>query len=253
MPCGCTVQVKKVTSLLDISLCGRGHSPRRNTRARWKKRVMYSSYKSIVLIIIMSCLQRQSATAHIHPTFPKCRLRLVSLQNVCSSSWYDSDRMWLRRTYSFCSPGSHTDVSLPGWRPAPNSLGWPSTMHATAACDHSGVVILGGCCCISLDCYRFSPTVLVTSRRGLLRAYTGEAGMLKWNCFESEGRYSRAGGDGSCVADLCKLFGAFVLAVDAAPYFRWGEGCLHLFERLLLGGGNWKWLVVGVHIEQQRG
>ena len=42
-----------------------------------------------------------------------------------------------------------------------------------------------------------------------------------------------------------------------------GEGSLHQFERLLLGGkaqvvgvdetvgGNWKWLVVGVHVEQQ--
>ena len=44
-----------------------------------------------------------------------------------------------------------------------------------------------------------------------------------------------------------------------------GDGSLHLFERLLLGGkthidgvdetvgDNWKWLVVGVHVEQQRG
>ena len=35
----------------------------------------------------MSCLQRQSATAHIHPSFPQFRLRSVFLQrNVCSSS-----------------------------------------------------------------------------------------------------------------------------------------------------------------------
>ena len=31
---------------------------------------------------------------------------------------------------------------LPGWRPVPSTLGWPST---TAACDHSGVVLLDGC------------------------------------------------------------------------------------------------------------
>ena len=33
----------------------------------------------------------------------------------------------------------------------PSALGWPSAIHATAAFDHSGVVLLGGCC-ISLDC-----------------------------------------------------------------------------------------------------
>ena len=48
-------------------------------------------------------------------------------------------------------------------------------MHATAACDHSGVVLLGRCC-TSLDCCLFAPTVLATSRYGLLLAYTGEAG-----------------------------------------------------------------------------
>ena len=44
-----------------------------------------------------------------------------------------------------------------------------------------------------------------------------------------------------------------------------GEVKLYLFERLLLSGkaqvvgldetvgGSWKWLVVGVHVEQQRG
>ena len=67
---------------------------------------------------------------------------------------------------------SPTDVSLPGWRPLPSALGWPSAMHAAATGDYSGVVILGGCCCISLDCYRFAPTVVATSRHGLLRAYT---------------------------------------------------------------------------------
>ena len=29
------------------------------------------------------------------------------------------------RTYTFCSPGSPTDVSLPGWRPASSAVGWP--------------------------------------------------------------------------------------------------------------------------------
>ena len=103
--------------------------------------------------------------------------------------------MWLRRTYSFCCPGSPTDVSLPGWQPVPSALGWMSAMHATAACDHSGVVLLGRCC-TSLDCCLFAPTVLATSRYGLLRAYTGEAGRLKRNCFESVGDSSRAGGEG---------------------------------------------------------
>ena len=37
----------------------------------------------------------------------------------------------------------------------PSALGWPSTMHATAACDHSGVILLCGCC-ISLDCCLFA-------------------------------------------------------------------------------------------------
>ena len=74
-------------------------------------------------------------------------------------------------------------------------------MHATAACGHSGVVLLGRCC-TSLDCCLFAPTVLATSRYGLLRAYTGEAGRLKRNCFESVGDSSRAGGDGGCVAGL---------------------------------------------------
>ena len=74
-------------------------------------------------------------------------------------------------------------------------------MHATAECDHSGVVLLGRCC-TSLDCCLFAPTVLATSRYGLLQAYTGEAGRLKRNCFESVGDSSRAGGDGGCVAGL---------------------------------------------------
>ena len=53
--------------------------------------------------------------------------------------------MWLRRTYSVCSHGSPTDVSLPGWQPVPGALGWPSAMFATAVCHHSGVVLLDGC------------------------------------------------------------------------------------------------------------
>ena len=102
---------------------------------------------------------------------------------------------WPSRTYSFCSPGCSTDVSLP------SALGWPSAMYATAACDHSEVVLLGGCR-ISLGLYRFPPTVPATSQHRLLQAYTGEAGMLKRNCCESVGGYSRAGGDGGCVAGL---------------------------------------------------
>ena len=141
-------------------------------------------------VIIISCLQWLSATARIHPSFLQYRLGSVSLRNVCSSSCCGSGRMWLRRTYSFCCPGSPTYVSLPGWQPVPSALGWMSAMHATAACDHSGVVILGRCC-TSLDCCLFAPTVLATSRYGLLRAYTGEAGRLKRNCFESVGDSKR--------------------------------------------------------------
>ena len=45
-----------------------------------------------------------------------------------------------------------TNVSLPGWRPVPSALGWRSAKYPTAACDHSGVVLMGGSdgCCISL-------------------------------------------------------------------------------------------------------
>ena len=93
---------------------------------------------------VMSCLQRHSATAQIDPSFPQCRLCSVSPWNVCSSSWYGSELTWLRRTYSVCSPGSPTDVSLPRWwRPVPGALGWPSAMYATAACEHSEVILLG--------------------------------------------------------------------------------------------------------------
>ena len=114
---------------------------------------------------------------------------------------YDSACGCAAHTVFALLPGSPTDVSLSGWRPVLGALGWPSAMLAMAACDHSGVVLLGGCR-ISLDCYRFAPTAIATSRHWLLRAYTGEAGMLKWNCFDGVGGYSLAGGDGGCVADL---------------------------------------------------
>ena len=61
----------------------------------------------------------------------------------------------------------------------------------------------------------------------LLRAYTGEAGRLRRNCCASVGGLSRAGGDGGCVAGL-SVVGALVLAVDAAPYFRWGDAGQHV-------------------------
>ena len=110
--------------------------------------------------------------------------------------------MWPRRTYRFCPPGSPTDVSLQGDSlPRAHKVGRPPYMYATAVCDHSGVVILGGCH-ISLGCSGQPPTVLATSRHELLRAYTGEAEMLKRNCFGSVAGYSRTGGDGGCVADL---------------------------------------------------
>ena len=47
--------------------------------------------------------------------------------------------------HGFCSPNSPTYVSLPGWRPVPSALGWSSAIYTTAACDHPGVVLLGGC------------------------------------------------------------------------------------------------------------
>ena len=91
-----------------------------------------------------------SATALIHRTArpsiaaksslfglsPKCRQFVI---------------MWPRshvaapHTHRFRSLGSPTDVVLPGWRPVPSALGWPSAMYATAECDHSGVVLLDGC------------------------------------------------------------------------------------------------------------
>ena len=134
--------------------------------------------------------------------------------------------MWPRRTHRFCSPGSPTDVSLSGWQPLPRALGWPSAMYAMAVCDHSGVVILGGCH-ITSGCSVQPPTVLAISRHGLLRAYTGETGRLRRNCCASVGGLSRAGGDGGCVAGLSVVWSA-LLTVNAAPYFRWGDAGQHV-------------------------
>ena len=118
-----------------------------------------------------ACLQRQSATEHLHPSFPQCRLRTLS--EMCAAR-HDMIKIacgCAAHVYSFCSPSSPTDVSLPGWRPVPSTLGWQSAMHAVATCDQSGVILLGGCC-ISLDCYWFAPTFIATSRQG--RAFTHE-------------------------------------------------------------------------------
>ena len=59
-----------------------------------------------------------------------------------------------------------------------------------------------GVYCISLDSCQIAPTVLATSRHVLLPAYTGKAGRLNLNCFESAVGYPRAGGDGVCIDDL---------------------------------------------------
>ena len=40
------------------------------------------------------------------------------------------------------------------------------------------------------------------------------------------------------VSLICKLFGALVLAVDAAPYFRWGDARQHcVYELAMCGTG----------------
>ena len=86
--------------------------------------------------------------------------------------------MWLCRNTVFALPVAPQMFRCRGGSLSRAHSGWPSAMHATTACDHSGVVILGGCR-ISVDCCRFAPTVLATSvtwRHGLLRAYTGQAG-----------------------------------------------------------------------------
>ena len=78
----------------------------------------YAKYNFVHIFCIMdqwlfitSCLQRHSATAQTIPPLSQY-LCLVSPRNDCSSSECGWDRMWLRRTYSSCSPGSPTDVSL---------------------------------------------------------------------------------------------------------------------------------------------
>ena len=48
---------------------------------------------SVVLVIIISCLQQRSSIAQLDPPFLRCRLCLVSPRNVCCSSWYGSDRI----------------------------------------------------------------------------------------------------------------------------------------------------------------
>ena len=107
-----------------------------------------------------------SAMALSHRTYPSF-ISAMSSRLGLSPKCVQLVMMWFRshvaapHMYSFCCPGSPTDVSLPGWQPVPSALGWMSAMHATAACDHSGVVLLGRWC-TSLD-------------YGLLLAYTGDA------------------------------------------------------------------------------
>ena len=79
----------------------------------------------------------------------------------------------------FCSPGSPTDVSLPGVAACPERIRLAiQHVRQSAMCDYSIVVLLGGCR-ISLGCYRLPPTALATLRHELMWADTGEAGMLK--------------------------------------------------------------------------
>ena len=98
-------------------------------------------------------------------------------------------------------PVSPTDVSLPGWQPVPSALGWPFAMYAMAVCDHSGVVLLGGCC-ISVkllsvashcSCHLATRASVVFHRRG----WDAVMKLLAYG-----GGYSRAGGYGGCVAGL---------------------------------------------------
>ena len=166
-------------------------------------------------LFIISCLQWLSATARIHPSFLQCRLGSVSLSEMCAAR-HDVVQV-------ACGCAAHTVFAVPvapqmsGWQPVPSALGWMSAMHATAACGHSGVVLLGRCC-TSLDCCLFAPTVLATSPYGLLRAYTGEAWRLKRNFFESVGDSSRAGGDGGCVAGLSVVWCAGSGCVRCASF-----------------------------------
>ena len=77
-----------------------------------------------------------SATALIHRTARPSISAMSSLLGISPEMWaarhdnimrsepyYGSGRMWLRRTYSVCSHGSPTDVSLPGWQTVPSALG----------------------------------------------------------------------------------------------------------------------------------
>ena len=92
-----------------------------------------------------------SATALSHRTYPPFISAMSSTPGL-SPKCVQLVMIWFRshvaapHIYSFRSHDIPTDVSLPGWRPVPSALGWPSAMHATAACDLRGVVLLGGCC-----------------------------------------------------------------------------------------------------------
>ena len=91
-----------------------------------------------------------SETAFIHRTARSSIPAISYMFGLSPKCWQfvimlcGRDHMWPRRTHRFRSPGSPTDDSLPGWQPVLSALGWPSTMYATAVCDHSGVVPLGG-------------------------------------------------------------------------------------------------------------
>ena len=86
-----------------------------------------------------------SHTVIMSSPFSQSRSSLLGLSPKC----LQLVRMWSRShvavPHSVCSPGSPTGVSLLGWRHVPSALGWPSVMYPTAVCDHSGVVLLGGC------------------------------------------------------------------------------------------------------------
>ena len=109
---------------LETMICRNGVWSEKYIEKVWRDVVNHFSEIVIAAtdIIIISCLQRRSSIAQLDTPFLRCRLCSVSPRNVCSSSWYGSDRMWLRRTYSVCSHGSPTDVSLPGWQPVPSGI-----------------------------------------------------------------------------------------------------------------------------------
>ena len=122
----------------------------------------------------------------VHPSYARSSIPAISSLFGLSPKCRQFFIMWPRshvaapHTHMFRSPGNPTDASLPGWQPVLSALGWPSAMYATAVCDHSGVVPLGGRH-TSSDCSGYPPTVPATSRHELLRAYTGEAGRLSLN------------------------------------------------------------------------